>query len=446
MTAVALGWTLRHVADTVSGELFGSDDRRVDSVTTDSRGAVEGALFVALDGELFDGHDFVEDAIDGGAVAVMVARGSGVEVVPRIEVDSTGDALASLAIERRDELDIPVVAITGSTGKTSTKDLLSAAMEGSWASPRSFNNEIGVPLTVLATPPDATALVLEVGSRGKGHIDWLAPMVRPDVSVITNLGVVHLETFGSESGLADAKYELIEALGPNGTAILPVDEDALRRGGGHPTITFGATGADVAVSDITTDDLGQPMFTVEIDGSKRRVSLPMSGIHNATNAAAAIAVALALGLDVDTFVARLDSAAGSAWRMDIHKGRFTVVNDAYNANPQSVESALRTVSSMDGRAIAVLGEMAELGHVCAAEHRRMGELVGSLGFSELLVVGPDHGYGSGYPGDVRKATDIESAADTLADIIEPGDIVLVKASRSAGLERLALLLVEDSAS
>jgi UDP-N-acetylmuramoyl-tripeptide--D-alanyl-D-alanine ligase len=445
VNAVFLGWALAETAAAISGDLIGGDDRTIAAVTTDSRGDVAGDLFVALSGESFDGHAFASDVIKRGAAAVVVCKDSGIDVEPRIEVDSTRIALAALAIKRRDELDIPVIAITGSTGKTSTKDLLAAGLDGAWASPRSFNNEIGVPLTVLATPPDADVLVVEVGSRGRGHIDWLAPIIRPDVAVITNLGVVHLETFGSTDGLADAKFEVVDALGPEGVAVLPVDETSLRREGRHATITFGRSGADVGVSAITMDDIGRPTFTIEVDGLAQQVSLPLSGIHQAVNAAAAIAVAVALEVDIGRFIGRLTSATGSAWRMEVHEGRYTVVNDAYNANPQSVASALATVAAMSGRHIAVLGVMAELGHVCGEEHRRMGAMAGSLGFSELVVVGPDHGYALGYPGVVRKATDIEDAADTLAHIIEPGDVVLVKGSRSAGLEGLAHHLIEDSA-
>jgi UDP-N-acetylmuramoyl-tripeptide--D-alanyl-D-alanine ligase len=446
MMPVSLGWSLTDVANAVSGDLVGASSVPIETVATDSRQPLDGALFVALKGETFDGHSFAVEAIESGAVAVMVDRDTGTTATPRIEVASTGDALAHLAVKRREELAIPVVAITGSTGKTSTKDLLSAGLDGSWASPRSFNNEIGVPLTVLSTPPDASVLVLEVGSRGRGHIEWLAPMILPDISVITNLGVVHLETFGSLGGLADAKYELVQSLSDNGVAVLPYGEKSLARGGSHRTITFGSVGADVRVSDVSLDDLGRPSFLIEMDESVHRIKLSLSGTHHGMNTAAAIAVAHALGVDMEEFINRLEDATGSSWRMEIHQGTYTVVNDAYNANPQSVESALITVAAMPGRHIAVLGVMAELGPVCEQEHVRLGELVSRLGFTDLVVVGSDHGYGDGFGAGARKVTDIEEAADTLASIVQPGDVVLVKASRSASLERLALGLIEDAAS
>lgn len=445
MSDVALGWTLREIAEAVQGVLIGDGSRAVQRVVTDTRDDLYGNLFVALVGETFDGHAFVADALDAGAVGVVVNADAGTDRTPRIEVVSTGSALALLGAKRRDELDMPVVAITGSTGKTSTKDLVSAGIAGSWSSPRSYNNEIGVPLTVLSTPDAATVLILEVGSRGSGHIEWLRPIIRPDVAVITNLGLVHMETFGSREGLADAKYELVASLSPDGTAVLPVDEHTLFRDGTHTTVTFGGEGADVVTGPVTTNVGGLPMFTVETLDATYLLNLSMAGIHQAANASAAVGVAIALGIDVADFVARLEQARGSQWRMEVHHGWCTIVNDAYNANPQSVESALRTVFEMGGRRIAVLGAMAELGSVCEVEHIRMGELVRELGFSELVVVGPDHGYAIGFGSRTRKATDIAGAADSLGDIIEPGDVLLVKASRSAGLERLAFRLIEDFA-
>jgi len=446
MSDLHLGWTLGSIAERLGATVIGEPSTIVQSVSIDSRTDLEGALFVALVGERHDGHAFADRAMEAGASAVVVNLGSDVLATPRLEVADTGASLLELAAMRRDELDVPVVAITGSTGKTSTKDLIAAGIRGSWSSPRSFNNEVGVPLTVLATPADATALVLEVGSRGPGHIRWLAPAVRPDVSVITNLGVVHLETFGSEEGLADAKYELIEMLARNGTAVLPVDEPRLDRNSDLRTITFGIDGGDVSVSDLHIDDDGRPTFRLSVEGTSREVRLRLAGGHQAANAAAAAAVAVALDLDLAEFVAGMEHTTGSDWRMDVHRGVITVVNDAYNANPQSVAAALATVSRMSGnRRIAVLGPMAELGPVCEAEHRAMGALARTLGFAAIVVVGPDHGYRLGGGDLVVNATDLRDAADTLRAVVEPGDVVLVKASRSAGLERLALDLIEETA-
>lgn len=439
-----LSWPLAEIAVSLGGRLVGGADVVIGEVTTDSRLAQRGSLFVALEGEHFDGSDFAAEALERGASAVLSQPGLMVE--PRIEVEDTSLALLSLAAKRRSEISVPVIAITGSTGKTSTKDLLHAGIEGAWASPRSYNNEVGVPLTVLSTPDDATALILEVGSRGAGHIAWLGPAVEPDVAVITNLGLVHLETFGSEQGLADAKYELVTLLASEGTAVLPHDETRLRRTDQPRTVTFGSdSAASVSVSSIRTDAAGLPSFTLNREGDTYDVSLSMAGEHQAMNAAAAVAAASAIGVDVAAFIARMELATGSDWRMEVHPGEVTIVNDAYNSNPQSLEAALRTVAGMQGRHVAVLGPMAELGPVCQREHSRLGLLAADLGFEHLFVVGADHGYALGAPDLVRNATDIGQCLDTLSHTLQRGDVVLVKASRSAGFERLALQLIKDFA-
>ncbi len=445
---VLLGWTVTSIADQLGGVLVDSDSSPVaelpiSGVSIDSRQLEAGDLFVAITGERFDGHTFAGDALAAGARAVVVEKGRS-HVVPRIEVADTSTALRDLASRRRSELTMPVVAITGSTGKTTTKDLIHAGIDGSWASPRSYNNEVGVPLTVLGTPQDATALVLEVGSRGKGHIRWLADVIRPDVSVVTNLGVVHLATFGSTSGLADAKYEIVELLGSDGVAVVPADEPRLDRPDDIARITFGSSAAaDVWHRDLTMDADGRPSFTIETGSASLGVSLSLAGAHQAANAAAATAVARALGIEPEPFIRRMEVATGSDWRMEVHRGPVTVVNDAYNANPQSMASALTTVAGMGGRAIAVIGVMAELGSVCQAEHRRMGQLAAELGFASVIVVGEDHGYALGAPGLVVQTAGFEDAMRTLDDTVQPGDVVLVKASRSAGLEQLAAKLIKE---
>ena len=446
----ALRWTLADVADASGGRVVGDAATEIASVGTDSRAAEDGSLFVAISGEHFDGHAFVADATAAGAVAVLVEAGrlggsSGAAGTPRVEVDNTLTALRDLAARRRSELTMPVVAITGSSGKTSTKDLLAAALPGASASLRSYNNEIGVPLTVLATPDEAPFLIVEVGSRGKGHIEWLMPAVRPDVAIVTNLGVVHLETFGSEEVLADAKFELVEGLTAAGTAVIPDDEPRLVRPHRGTTVTFGRSAeADVRVAGLTVGDDGRPAFTLHSKAGQRRVALGLAGAHQALNAAAAVGAALAVGVDLDTAVAGLADAVGSPWRMEIHRGSVTVVNDAYNANPDSVATALRTVAAMPGRHVAVLGEMAELGPVAETEHVRIGRLAEELGFAAVVVVGDDPGIARGAGRIARGVADTTAAARLVRGFLRDGDVVLVKASRSVGLEGLALGLVEEA--
>ncbi len=440
-----LRWDLDAIAATVGGSAVAEAPIPITSVEIDSRRVTPGSLFVALPGARVDGHDFVEEALAAGAAAVVVRRDAGTTATPRIEVDDTIVALRDLAALRRRELRVRTIAITGSTGKTSTKELVAAIVPGSWASPRSFNNEIGLPLTVLATPDDATALVLEVGSRGVGHIRWLLPAASPDVAVITNIGLVHLETFGTQEDLVAAKWELVEGLADDGVAVLPADERRLLgRYRGH-TVTFGAeAGADVRIGDVTLDDAARPRFTLDVGGRRRSVRLRVAGAHQAVNAAAATAAVIASGLavDLDAIVAGLESAVGERWRMQVHQGRFVVVNDAYNANPTSTESALRSVATMGSGRVAVLGEMAELGPVAEQEHRRIGRLAAELGYRCLVTVGDVHGMDEAAGSIAIPVPDADAAFAVVVDVLAPGDVVLVKASRSVGLERLADRLVE----
>ena len=438
---MSLDWTLGQIAPSL-GELFGDASIRIDGVSTDSRAVGPGDLFVAIAGENHDGHDFVAGAVASGAAAVLT-EASRTEVEPRIEVKDSGEALLGLARLRRDELTAPVIAVTGSTGKTTTKDMMASAIPGAWASPASYNNEVGVPLTVLQTPRNARALVVEMGSRGRGHLEWLMPAVRPDVAVITNVGVVHLETFGDTATLADAKWEIVGGLGESGTAVLPVDEPRLRRAHPGATVTFGVESeADVVAHGISFDDKGRARFTIEAEAGRAEVALELPGIHQPANAAAAAAAALAVGVDLDTIAVGLGAATGSKWRMEIHDGRFTVVNDAYNANPTSVEAALRTVAALGGRPIAVLGQMAELGDVAEVEHIRMGRLAAQLGFAAVLMVGDDPGLADGAGAIARRVESPDDALRIVSELIRDGDTVLVKASRAVGLERLAEQLID----
>jgi UDP-N-acetylmuramoyl-tripeptide--D-alanyl-D-alanine ligase len=429
VTSGPLTWDLAQVGAAVGGTVQGDPRVAISSVVTDSRLAQEGSLFVARVGEVQDGHGHAAAALAAGAAAVLVAAGRGVAEEPRVEVADTAVALRDLAVQRRRELEIPVVAITGSTGKTSTKDLLAAALgSGAWASPQSFNNEVGVPLTILSTPDEATALVAEVGSRGRGHIAWLAPALRPDVAVITNIGVVHLETFGTPENLLAGKWELIESLDPGGTAVVPAGDSRLHRAVPGRRVTFGTEeDADVRVSQIRLDRHGRPEFWVDHNDERAHVALQhMAGVHQAHNAAAAVAAALALERPLGEVAAAMAAAHGSAWRMDVHPGWFTVVNDSYNANPDSVAAALHTVAVMPGRSIAVLGIMAELGEAAVAEHRRIGRLAAGAGSVAVAV------------------PDLAAAEQVVLTSVADGDVVLVKASRVVGLERLASRLIDQS--
>ncbi|MBU1227832.1 MAG: UDP-N-acetylmuramoyl-tripeptide--D-alanyl-D-alanine ligase [Actinobacteria bacterium] len=432
-------WDLDIVASAAGGKAGGS--AMVTSVVTDSRLAGKGVLFVALEGERRDGHDFVDEAIAAGA-AVMVRAGALPDGAAGVEVADTLASLRRLAERRRRELAMPVVGITGSNGKTTTKDMLAAALgPGAHKSPQSFNNEIGVPLTILGTPDGATAVVAEVGSRGIGHISLLAAAVQPDVAVITNVERAHLEMFGDAATILDAKWELVEALPPGGTAILPIRDQRLTSRRVGPMLTFGEDpSADVSAVAVALGEDGRAACTLSFRGRSVAVRMAMAGRHQPGNLAAAVAAAVALGTDFEEAAGRAAAAAGSAWRMEIHPGRFTVVNDAYNANPDSTAAALATVAAMPGRHVAVLGKMHELGEGEAAGHREVGARARALGFAAVVVVGDAPGIAEGAGPIARVVADIDQAESVLRGYLAAGDVVLVKASRAVGLEVLAARL------
>lgn len=434
-------WSVEQIARITDGVAVGSAE--VSRIATDTRALGAGDLFVALHGEQYDGHEFVTAAMAAGAAGVMVD--SPVEVAPRIEVADTLVGLRLLAADRRRSLaTAQAIGITGSTGKTSCKDLLSSALGvGTWASPKSFNNEVGVPLTVLSAPDTTEVLVLEVGSRGLGHIRNLMEVVRPDIAVITSVGASHLATLGDVDTVRLAKWELVEGLSPGGTAVLPAAEPTLAewaKRDGVSVTSFGE-GGDVRVESLALDELARPAFTLAADGERVALKLSMAGAHQAENAAAAAAAGLALGRALPDLAAGLELAAASAWRMEITPGRHTVVNDAYNANPASMAAALQAVAAIPGRHLAVLGLMAELGDAAPAAHRAVGQLAGRLGFAALVVVGDDPGIAEGAGDIARPVADAGAARRLLSELLEDGDVVLIKASRSVGLEALAGELV-----
>jgi UDP-N-acetylmuramoyl-tripeptide--D-alanyl-D-alanine ligase len=471
--------TLADVAAATGGQILGGDPgAAVTSYSVDSRTLGPGALFVALRAER-DGHDFVGDALDRGAAGALVARSwaahaavvGGTPPNPRVEgdrlvlVEDTAAALTSLGAAARERLaGVPVIGITGSTGKTSTKDLAAAALAAAGpvgASPVSFNNEIGVPLTLLSAPDGAAAVVVEMGARGIGHIAALCAVARPTVGVITNIGMAHAEFFGSREDVARGKGELLEALPAAGHAVLNADDDmtpGLRRRTAAAVLTAGASaGADVRVSGVRLDDDLRPAFRLETPwGAVDVPPLPVRGAHQAVNAALAVAVAGAVGVTVEAAAAGLAGAIGSPWRMELLRtpAGLVVLNDSYNANPTSMAAAVDALASLPagsgsgpgsgagGRRIAVLGPMAELGVHAAEEHQRLGKLVAAAGVDLLVAVTAtalaDGAREAGV--EVVAAETAEEAVAALTPRLRPGDAVLVKASRVAGLERVAAAL------
>jgi UDP-N-acetylmuramoyl-tripeptide--D-alanyl-D-alanine ligase len=443
--------SLSSVAGAVGGTLRGRDGN-IARVAVDSRDVERGDLFVALRGDRVDGHDFVGRALEAGAAAALVDREVSHE--PSIVVTDTEAALRTLAIDERGSMAGTVIGITGSTGKTSVKDLTAAVLGMRFrvaASPRSFNTEVGVPVTLLNADPDAEAVVCEMGSRGPGHIRALTEVARPQVGVVTNVGLAHMEMFGSPGVLADAKAELVEALPPAGTAVLNADDEVVRGFSSRTaarSLRFGTSpDADVRGEDIRLDEMGRPSFTLRTEDGVERVELAIAGEHMAWNALAAAATGTALGLTAGECAAGLKDARLSAWRMEVIEtsSGFRIVNDAYNANPASMAAALRAAAWMarGGRSFAVLGPMAELGSIADREHERVGELAARLGIGHLVVVGPQASriaIGATREGvephRVTAVETVEEAAEVVRQMVRPGDVVLLKGSRVAGLERL----------
>jgi UDP-N-acetylmuramoyl-tripeptide--D-alanyl-D-alanine ligase len=430
------------------------EDVVVRSVVSDSRAASRGALFVALRGERADGHDFVGDAVARGAVAALVARP--VDGVPCLEVADTGAALLELARdERRRRPGTRVVGITGANGKTSTKDLAAAVLGTRFrthASPASFNTEVGLPVTLLGAAPDDEVIVAEMGARRVGDVALLCEIARPEVVVVTNVGVAHLEVFGSWEAIVEASAEPVEALGEDGLAILNADDAVVRRYGGRTrarVVWFGRSpDAEVRAEEVALDGEGRARFVLATPEGREPIELRVPGEHMVENALAAAAVGRALGVPPAEIAVALKDARVSPWRMETFTNAegVRVVNDAYNANPESMAAGLKAARWMarDGRLVAVLGHMAELGPISLEEHERLGELIVRIGVERLITVGEQArailraAVREGMEPEAAVAVDTpREALDEIRRWVRPGDVVLVKGSRVVGLEVVA---------
>jgi len=437
-------------------------------VVTDSRQAVAGALFAALPGERVDGHDYAAAAARNGAAAILAARPLPEAGAPVIVVADVTLALGLLARAVLDRLPgATVVGITGSSGKTSTKDLTAQVVErlGPTIAPEgSLNNEIGLPLTVLRADETTRYLVLEMSARGIGHIAYLTGIAPPRIGAVLNVGRAHAGEFGSIDAVAKAKGELVEALpaGPaGGVAVLNADDPnvaamAARTQARVITTSVDRAGAerssdaDVRASGLTLDDLGRASFTLHTRAGSAPVTLTLLGGHHVANALAAAAVAAELGMEVPAIADALTAAtARSKKRMELHErpDGVLVVNDAYNANPDSTRAAIEALAHLTGngrRGLAVLGYMAELGDIANQSHQEAGRLAAQAGAAVIVAVGAEAApvldgarATDGWPGEAIAAPDPKAAVAALRNRLRPGDVVLVKASKSAGLWEVA---------
>jgi len=463
--------TLAEVAQATGGTLHDVTDPQAlvtGPVVHDSRRVEPGALFAAVVGERVDGHDFAERAVRAdGAVAVLATRPVG---VPAVVVDDVVGALQRLAhaVTARAGA-TTVVGLTGSAGKTSTKDLI-AQLLGT-AGPTvftagSFNNEIGLPITALGVTADTRFLVLEMGARHKGDIAHLTGITQPRIGLVLNVGTAHVGEFGSREAIAEAKGEMVENLPAEGCAVLNADDPLVRAMASRTkarVLFFGESeDAQIRAEDVRLDASGRAAFTLVTPAGSAPVALRLYGEHHVSNALAAAAVATECGMEVQQVAAALGEAGSlSRWRMELtdRQDGVTVINDAYNANPDSMRAALRALAAIGGRGPgarrtwAVLGEMRELGEESLDEHDAVGRLAVRLNIATLVAVGGREAacmeLGARNEGSWGEESvlvpDVDTAIELLRAEIAPGDVVLVKASRSVGLERVAEALLADVA-
>jgi UDP-N-acetylmuramoyl-tripeptide--D-alanyl-D-alanine ligase len=451
--------SLAEIAAITGGRIGGVDAVTADAlvidgpVVTDSREAGPHGLYVARIGQTQDGHRFVGAARDAGAVAALTTRD--VAELPCVVVADIQAAFAALAravVDRSPGL--RVIGITGSSGKTSTKDLLGSVLSShaeTVVPEGSLNSEVGVPLTVCRVRPTTRFLVVEMGARGMGHIDYLTHMAPPQIGIVLNVGLAHVGEFGSREAIARAKSELVAALPPDGVAILNADDPRVAgmasRTSARVVMVGMAEGADVRAQEVTLDATGRPSFRVSTSAGTVGVSLSLHGAHHVSNALAVVAAALECGLPLSAIAAALAEARPtSRWRMELSERSdgLIVVNDAYNANPDSMRAALGALAAMGAgrRTWAVLGSMLELGEHSTAEHDAIGRLAVQLDISRLVVVGETArpiatgAQQEGSPGQVVWVPDADAAYDLLAAEVTSGDVVLFKSSRDAGLRWL----------
>jgi UDP-N-acetylmuramoyl-tripeptide--D-alanyl-D-alanine ligase len=435
-------FTTTAVAEATGGEVFGRETA-VDGAAIDSRLVLPGQLFVPLVAER-DGHGFIGSAVAAGAAAYLTS--GPIEAGTAIRVPDTAIALRALGIAARTRLGERVVGITGSVGKTSLKDLLASVAATTYetaASVGSFNNELGVPLTLVNAPDGTECTILEMGARGVGHIAELCEIGRPTVGVVTVVAGVHLSVFGTIDDVARGKGELVEALPASGTAVLNADDArvaAMAERTDATVLTFGQEGGEVRAANVSLDEHLHAAFELQTPWGSAPVHLAVAGRHQVVNALGAAAAGLALGVPLDQVVVGLGGARLSALRMDLvtAAGGERILNDSYNANPTSVAAALRSLEELPAtRRFAVLGTMAELGPDEVAEHHAIAVLGRELGIHLITVDQPWYGV----DGDDAVA-DVDGAVRRLRELgLGDGDVVLVKASRSAGLDRVAAALL-----
>ncbi len=437
-------WSTHMLAAELGASVI-SDDAAFDAVQTDSRKDCHNSIFVALRGENFDGHAYIAGARNQGAVAGLVEHSAAADF-PQVVVEETLAALGQMGAINRQRFTGRVVAVTGSAGKTTVKEMVAGILQQSSVvckTQGNFNNHIGVPLSLLRLDAGHQSAVFELGASGLGEIAYTVAMVKPHVSILNNAQEAHVEGFGSLQNIVKAKGEIISGLPEQGTAVLNLDDPNFsvwrEMAGARRTVTFGVDNhADVSADNIQTA-LNGSQFVLSTPAGEAAISLPLAGIHNIRNALAAAAAAFALDIPMGEIVAGLETAQSAPGRLNRKTGPegSCVLDDTYNASPGSMREALKVLAAYPGRRFAVLGHMAELGDHAEAEHRQIGALARELGIEHLWVTGPHaENYAQGYGQEIRCWESKQSIIDQLPAFLEAGDTMLIKGSRSAGMEEV----------
>ena len=451
--------TLKQIADWCGGKVSARFEHlRVSRMQSDSRKVRSGDLFVALKGAKADGHDFAETAINHGAVAALVSRPIS-EKLPSIEVEDTLRAYGDIAAGYRKLTGVKVVGITGSVGKTTTKEMTASVLEAAYHTDKTegnHNNNLGLPMTIMDMPENTEVAVLEMGMNHSGEMEYLSDIARPDLAIITNIGTMHIEHLGTREGILQAKLEIMRGMPEDGAGVFNGDEPLLwniRAIGKHKKYYYGIENhaCDVTATDIVELDDGV-RFVVHGFGQQFELFVPMLGRHAVYNALAATTVGLLLGVKPEQIQARFSSFHNTGMRQKIYvKNGVTIIEDCYNAGPESTEAALDVLAGIktDGRRIAVLGDMLELGNRSAAEHYRIGRL--AVGKADLLLTYGEHSVrtltGAITGGMNPKNTDHfdthEDMAHMLKMRVSEGDVVLFKGSRGMRMEKVLQLFLDD---
>jgi len=442
---------LNEVISGVHGDCrYDTPDFLIKSISTDSRKVKKGDLFIALEGENFDGHDFIGSAVEKGAAAVIAHKPvPGELAVPVITVADTGQALLDLAELYRQKFSQPVIAVTGSVGKTSTKDMIAAALSAKLhvhKTQANFNNNIGLPLTILAWEEAHDAMVVEMGMRGFGEIRALTRAARPDIAVITNIGISHVERLGSKENILKAKLEIVEGMGAKGVLMLNANDPLLRKAGSYfkgKTVYVGREiDADYTAYNLVNQGEEGVSFKIKLKGQEYKFHIPALGEHHVSNALFGIACGMELGLSPEEIVAGVASFRPEKLRGDIlERSGIKFINDCYNASPDSMKAALEALASLarGKKAVAVIGNILELGELAGPGHFQVGEMCRELGVDFTAIMGENAGDVARGIGDPRKYKIFDCHEEIVRYLkywLKPGDVVLIKGSRGMKMEKI----------